>query len=271
MEILLTLVSAASFAAFILCFALVFPRPAGERRAEASPLLCGATPGFARLSALCALAAFYFVPVGSLPPFIDFEFGGFVAAALLIASALLDMPRGEARFGSVVAALVFPATFCVTWALLALFVSRAGVPGALGSLGTYSVMPLWRTAGVWGRAGMVCLFVLLLCLLPNVARARTGSRRSSENLAAALRASLCAALVTALLLQWNLSEFIAASGFYAFFLDFIFFWIKAFAVGCAATFAARAAVLLARRRAPLLYAALIICGAFCIFIEARIF
>ena len=271
MEILLTLVSAASFAAFILCFAFVFPRPAGERRAEASQLFCAAPRGFARLSALCALAAFYFVPVGSLPPFIDFEFCGFIAAALLIASALLDMPRGAPRFGSAAAALVFPASFCFAWALLALFVSRAGVPGALGSLGTYSVMPLWRAAGVWGRAGIVCLLILLLCLFPNVARANAGSRRSSENLAAALRASLCAALVTALLLPWNLSEFIAAGGFYAFFLDFIFFWIKASAVGCAATFAPRAAALLTRRRAPLLYAALIICGVFCIFIEARIF
>ena len=271
MEILLTLVSAASFAAFILCFALVFPHPAGERRAEASPLLCCAPRGFARLSALCALTAFYFVPVGSLPPFIDFEFCGFIAAALLIASALLDMPRGAPRFGSAAAALVFPASFCFAWALLALFVSRAGVPGALGSLGTYSVMPLWRAAGVWGRAGMVCLFILLLCLFPNASRARVGTCRSSEDLAAALRVSLCAALVTAFLLPWNLSEFIAACGFSAFFLDFIFFWIKASAVGCAATFAPRVAAQLTRRRAPLLYAALIICGAFCIFIEARIF
>lgn len=181
------------------------------------------------------------------------------------------MRRGAPRLGSAAAALAFPAAFCFAWALLALFVSRAGVPGALGSLGTYSIMPLWRAAGAWGRVGMVCLFILLLCLFPNVLRASAGSRRSSENLAAALRASLCAALVTALLLPWNLSEFIAAGGFYAFFLDFIFFWIKASAVGCAATFAQRAAALLTRRRAPLLYAALIICGAFCIFIEARIF
>lgn len=271
MEIFLTLVSAASFAAFILCFALVVPRPAGERCAEASPLFCAALRNCARLSALCALAAFYFVPVGSLPPFIEFEFGGSVAAVLLIASALLDMPRGAPRFGSAAVALAFPAAFCFAWALLAIFVSRAGVPGALGSLGTYSVMPLWRAAGAWGRVGMVCLFVLLLCLLPNASRANAGARRSPENLAAALRASLCAALVTALLLPWNLSEFIAAGGFPAFFLDFIFFWIKASAVGCAVTFAPRAAALLTRRRAPLLYAALIICGVFCIFIEARIF
>lgn len=271
MEILLTLVSAASFAAFILCFALVFPRPAGERCAEASPLFCCAPRCFARLSALCSLAAFYFVPVGSLPPFIEFEFGGFAAAALLIASALLDMRRGAPRLGSAAAALAFPAAFCFAWALLALFVSRAGVPGALGSLGTYSVMPLWCVAGVWGRAGIVCLFVLLLCLFPNAARARAGTRRSSENLAAALRVALCAALVAALLLPWSLSEFIAAGGFSAFFLDFIFFWIKAFAVGCATTFAARATALPARRRVALLYTALIICGAFCIFIEARIF
>lgn len=271
MEILLTLVSAASFAAFILCFALVFPRPAGERCAEASPLFCCAPRGFARLSALCSLAAFYFVPVGSLPPFIDFEFGGFIVVALLIASALLDMPRRELNLRAAAKALAFPAAFCFAWVLLALFVSRAGVPGALGSLGTYSVMPLWCVAGAWGRAGIVCLFVLLLCLFPNAARARAGTRRSSENLAAALRVALCAALVAALLLPWNISAFIAAGGFYAFFLDFIFFWIKASAVGCAATFAARAAALPARRRVALLYTALIICGAFCIFIEARIF
>ena len=181
------------------------------------------------------------------------------------------MRRGAPRLGSAAAALAFPAAFCFAWVLLALFVSRAGVPCALGSLGTYSVMPLWCVAGAWGRAGMVCLFVLLLCLLPNASRANVGSRVSSENLAAALRASLGAALVTALLLPWNLSEFIAAGGFYAFFLDFIFFWIKTSAVGCAATFATRAAALPAWRRAPLLYAALIIFGAFCIFIEARIF
>lgn len=181
------------------------------------------------------------------------------------------MPRGALNLRAAAKALAFPAAFCFAWALLALFVSSAGVPGALGSLGTYSVMPLWRAAGVWGRVGMVCLLILLLCLFPNASRARAGSRRFSENLAAALRASLCAALVSALLLPWNLSEFIAVGGFYAFFLDFIFFWIKASAVGCAATFAPRAAVLPARRRAPLLYAALIICGAFCIFTEARIF
>ena len=271
MEILLTLVSAASFAAFILCFALVFPRPAGERCAEASPLFCCAPRCFARLSALCSLAAFYFVPVGSLPPFIEFEFGGFAAAALLIASALLDMRRGAPRLGSVAAALAFPAAFCFAWALLALFASRAGVPGALGSLGTYSVMPLWRAAGVWGRVGMVCLFILLLCLFPNASRARAGSRRSSENLAAALRASLCAALVTALLLPWNLSEFIAAGGFYAFFLDFIFFWMKVLLAAAAASFVSRRAGDAAFVRASALYAALVTCGVVCMFVETGIF
>ena len=271
MEILLTLVSAASFAAFILCFALVFPRPAGERCAEASPLFCCAPRCFVRLSALCSLAAFYFVPVGSLPPFIEFEFGGFAAAALLIASALLDMRRGAPRLGSAAAALAFPAAFCFAWALLALFVSRAGVPGALGSLGTYSVMPLWRAAGAWGRAGIVCLLILLLCLFPNVARANAGSRRSSENLAAALRASLCAALVAALLLPWNLSEFIAAGGFYAFFLDFIFFWMKALLAAASASFVSRRAGDVAFVRASALYAALIICGVVCMFIETGIF
>lgn len=265
MEILLTLVSAASFAAFILCFALAFPRPAGERCAEASQLFCAAPRGFARLSALCSLAAFYFVPVGSLPPFIDFEFSGFAAMALLVASALLDMPRGEARFGSAAAALVFPAAFCFAWALLALFVSRAGVPGALGSLGTYSVMPLWDAAGGWGRAGFALLLILLLCALS--ARAR----RSGEDLAAALNFSLCAALVTALLLPWNISALAGIGGFFAFLSDFIFFWIKTFILGLTASAVSRRAGGLAFRRVPMLYAALLLCAALCVFIESGIF
>ena len=271
MEILLTLVSAASFAAFILCFALVFPRPVGERCAEASLLFCCAPRGFARLSALCALAAFYFVPVGSLPPFIDFEFGGFAAAALLIASALLDMPRGALNLRAAAKALVFPVTFCLAWALLALFVSRAGVPGAPGCLGTYSVMPLWSSAGVWGGAGMVFLLLLLLCAFPEIPRRSGVSRAASESYAAVLRVSLCAALVTALLLPWNISEFVGTGGFLSFWLDFIFFWMKVLLAAAAASFVSRRAGDVAFVRASALYAALIICGAVCMFIETGIF
>lgn len=271
MEIFLTLVSAASFAAFILCFALVVPRPAGERCAEASPLFCAAPRNCARLSALCALAAFYFVPVGSLPPFIEFEFGGSVAAVLLIASALLDMPRGAPRFGSAAVALAFPAAFCFAWALLAIFVSRAGVPGALGCLGTYSVMPLWSAAGVWGGAGMVFLLLLLLCAFPEIPRRSGVSRAASESCAAVLRVSLCAALVTALLLPWNISEFVETGGFLPFWLDFIFFWMKALLAAAAASFVSRRAGGVTFVRASALYAALVICGVVCMFVETGIF
>lgn len=264
MEILLTFVSAAAFAAFILCFALLSARPAGEG-AEASPRLRGASANRARAAAVCALAAFYFIPVGSLPPYIAYERGGFAAAALLVLSAVLNLPRGALASGATAKTLAFPAVFCFTWALLALFVSSAGVPGALGSLGSYSVMPLWSAAGIWGRAGMAFLLALLLCAMHDC------PRRSGEALAAALHFSLCAALITALLLPWNLSEFAGIGGVFAFMLDFIFFWGKAFAVGFAASRVPRRAGRLAFGRATALYAALMLCAALCVFIESGVF
>lgn len=194
-----------------------------------------------------------------------YEWGGFAAAALLVLSAVLNLPRGTPAPCAAAEPLVFPAVFCFAWALLALFVSRAGVPGALGSLGTYSVMPLWNAAGVCGRAGMAFLLVLLLCALPD------GPRRPEEAMDAALHSSLCAALVTALLLPWNLSEFAGVGGFFAFMLDFIFFWGKAFAVGFAALRVPRRAGRLVFGRATALYAALMLCAALCVFIESGVF
>lgn len=262
MEILLTFISAASFAAFILCFASVFAGAAGEGRLDASPRLRGAR---ARAAAVCAVAAFYFIPAGALPPYIAYEWGGFAAAALLVLSAVLNLPRGALRSGAAAKALVFPSVFCFAWALFALLVSRAGAPGLLGSLGTYTATPLWSVAGMWGRAGMALLLALLICVMPAV------PRRCGVTFAASLHLLLCAALVTVLLLPWNLSAFAGPGGFFAFWADFIFFWIKASAVALAASRASRRAERPAFRRAPVVFAALMLCAALCVFIEAGMF
>ena len=271
MEIFLTLVSAAAFAAFILCFALLSASSAGAGGVEASPCFCRARRNSARLSALCALAAFYFVPAGSLPPFVSCGWGGFAAVGLLVSSALFDARRGPLVDGAAVKALGFAAFFCAAWGLLALFVSRAGVPGSLGCLGTYSVMPLWDAAGIWGRAGMFFLMLLLLTSLPVIPRLSEDSRRFAETRAAELRSLLCAALAAALLLPWNFSAFVETGVFAAFFFDFIFFWAKVFALLRAAELAARCAAGFSRRRAALLRAAFLICGAACIAAETGIF
>lgn len=223
------------------------------------------SPNRERGAAVCVLAAFYFIPVGSLPPYIAFEWGGFAAAALLALSAGLNLPRGALSSGAAVKEFFFPTVFCFAWVLLALFVSCAGTPGALCSLETYSVMPLWNAAGMWGRAGMALLLILLLCALPDV------SLRSGETPAAPLYSSLCAALVTALMLPWNLSEFVEIGGVFAFLLDFMFFWAKVFVVGRAAPRVSQCAGGLAVRRMPVLCAALMLCSALCFFIEAGVF
>ena len=118
---------------------------------------------------------------------------------------------------------------------------------------------------------MVFMLLLLLCAFPEIPRRSGVSCAASESCAAVLRASLCAALVTALLLPWNISEFIGTGGFLSFWLDFIFFWTKALFAAAAASFVSRCAGDVAFRRASALYAALIICGVVCMFIETGIF
>ena len=120
------------------------------------------------------------------------------------------------------------------------------------------------------RAWYFCFFCSC-APFPEIPRRSGVSRAASESCAAVLRVSLCAALVTALLLPWNISEFVGTGGFLSFWLDFIFFWMKALLAAAAASFVSRRAGGVAFVRASALYAALVICGAVCMFIEAGIF
>ena len=115
------------------------------------------------------------------------------------------------------------------------------------------------------------LLLLLLCAFPEIPRRSGVSRAASESYAAVLRVLLCAALVTALLLPWNISEFVGTGGFLSFWLDFIFFWMKALLAAASASFVSRRAGDVAFVRASALYAALIICGVVCMFVETGIF
>lgn len=269
-EIFLNAVSGAAFAAFLICFAALRARAPQRRsddgarnRAEARRCERVLRRSGLLSPALCA-AAFYFVPVGSLPPFFSFEYGGFAVAVLMLLSAFAR-PRSERRLGS------FFVVFCAAWGASALFVSSAGVPGALGCLGTYSVMPLWSVSGAWGRAGMSFLFLALLCAFPENAGHREEGCASLRFADGGLRPLLYAALTVALLLPWNPSVVVGAGGVWGFFCDFVFFWVKAAAVCAAAGFAPRFAAMLTRGRSDIAPAAFALCGVVCVVAEARLF
>ena len=225
----LTLLSAAAFAAFILCLSILLTSAAGrEFRWRALPFA----------SWLPLLAAFYFIPIGSLPSFIAFEYGGFCAAALLFLSSVLKARRC-ASYRWIWNFIAFPIVFCAAWAALAFFAFHAGVPGALASLGTYSVVPLWNVAGGVARSGMIFIFIALLCSMPKNPRSNAGFvRLEPDGVADSLHALLCAAFVAALLLPWNFSELAGIFGLQAFFIDFVFFWAKC-ALVCLAAGGAR--------------------------------
>ncbi len=243
-EFFLTLFSAAAYAAFLPCFAAL---------SSGAALRAGGTRGIAS-SALCA-AAFFFVPAGSLPPFIASGYGGFAAALTLFAAAFLIFPRRAD-------AAVFPSAFCAAWGAAAVFASLCGAPGWLASFGTYSAMPVWSAAGGWGTAGGVCMFAALLCAFPDFST-RGGAPRPA--LPEALYAALCAALIAAFFAPQNVSALAEIGGFLGFFADFVFFWVKTAFVGFCASRARRFAGRVSRGRETMLCAAFSLCGAVCAF------
>lgn len=250
----LTLFSAAAFAAFLICFSILLAPSSKEHLRKNFP---------ARLFA--PLAAFYFVPAGSLPPFVSFEYGGFCAALLLFLSSILNAPRGSSRpFADAVA---FPFVFCASWGSLAISAYRLGVPGSLASLGTYSAMPLWGVAGFLSRIGMIFLMLALLCSMPKGSRLKESACFDGYRAAAALHSLLCAAFIATLLLPWNLSCFIRIYGAFGFLLDFIFFLAKCALLLCVSRFASRAANCANGGRAFALALIFTFCGAGCIAAE----
>jgi len=129
-----------------------------------------ANPLGQRLAALPALAAFLFLPLGSLPPFLPLSTGMFAFFALFCLSLLLlgllpGAASPAARAKVAVAAGYGLLPLAGASAAAAFFAYAHGAPGAPFNMGTFSIMPLWLMADIPARAGLAVMAVgLLLCI-----------------------------------------------------------------------------------------------------------
>ncbi len=116
-----------------------------------------------RLAGIPALAIFFFVPPGSLPPFVPSDLGMLFAFSLLALTLfLLGAPSREAKESALRTAgygflPVAAAGFFLAWIAF-----TRGFPGAALNLGTFAATPLWSVMGGTGRAGLVAMSAALL-------------------------------------------------------------------------------------------------------------
>ncbi|SBV93455.1 membrane hypothetical protein [uncultured delta proteobacterium] len=165
--------------------------------------------------ACLAAGAFFFVPPGSLPPFLNYPWGGLVFLGCLALSALLARERASA----------VPLLLAGCVALVFFWYARQrGMPGSAANLGTFTGMPVWGIA----PARHICGFLLLAAGFLAAARALFDGCRSSH--AATLRCFAVCALFVALFAPWNTAPYVRWPDSLVAGCDFMLFWGKVFGV-----------------------------------------
>lgn len=165
-----------------------------------------------RISAVFMLAAFSFLPPGSLPPFVDMPLGAllffcfFACSLLLLGDKKLWLPY------------VF---FCATFGVFACFFYYRGVPGSVFNFGTFVAMPFWQfVTPVEGVGGVLLAAIAILFLRPII---RSGKSHGVCGILIGMGAS---ALWVSLFLPFNVAPIFNLSERAFAGIDAVLFWMK---------------------------------------------
>lgn len=162
---------------------------------------------------LCVIAAFLFIPPGSLPPFCNASRGGVAFLFLVGLSVVVNRRRGIMI--PFLAVLLAASTFF--W-----HARQRGLPGSFTNLGTLAAMPVWSVAFPTALSG----FALLA--LGTAFAAASFAPRQGENrsLAASGQFLAVCALGVTLFFPLNCAPFVQWPDMAAAGCDFLLFWLK---------------------------------------------
>lgn len=164
----------------------------------------GASPLWMRHAAgLLALAAFFVVPPGALPPLCNAWWG-------IAAFFVCLLPSFAARI-----CLVPFIRIAGVAAVLALYAYQRGMPGSVCNFGTYVAMPLWHVVTLPGAAGLA----LLCCALTLELARLSVAGRHTQRLALACLPALY-------FFPWTAGLALPAGGGPILIVDFFLFWGK---------------------------------------------
>ncbi|MDR1379257.1 MAG: NADH-quinone oxidoreductase subunit H [Synergistaceae bacterium] len=210
------------------------------------------------LTLVVSLMVFLYIPTGSFPAVLGTE-GDMILVIYLLAMGGLTLALGGFASGNPIANIgagreitlmmsyEFPLAIVIS--TLAWVAYRSGMPGSPFSLETFAAMSIWKVVGKIGTFGLFCLFLSLVFVVPgetgkgpmDIPEAKTEIldgliiEYSGVNLALlkvsfALRPFAIAAFVTVLFVPVSFSSLLGVGGFIIAIFDFLFFWIKVFAI-----------------------------------------
>lgn len=250
-QFLLTFVSGSAFLMLVLTFSLLLEgvcnRIGGKKERESlfapyKRFLAGrcsdrCPPFFLFASCLSLLLIYFFVPMGSLPQFIETE-GDMVLIIFLLLVAQGLYIRGMKSFSGEIyqsfesealfALSRFAVTFLVVGGVLSWYALGRGMPGSVFSLETFAATPVWKLTGIWGKLGSAMFFLLLSTMSPFAATEKTTLVDNVQipEIFDAIRSVLAPAIIVSIFLPVRVGPAFELQGLNMYLADFIFFWIK---------------------------------------------
>jgi formate hydrogenlyase subunit 4 len=222
---------------------------------RASRFFFRAAPWMALVS---TLMVFLYIPSGSFPAVLGTE-GDMVLIVYLLAMSGLMMAIGGFASGNPIAnigagreitlMMSYEFPLAIVICSMAWVAYRLGMPGAPFSLETFAAMSVWKVVGKMGIFGLLCLFLSLVMVVPgetgkgpmDIPEAKTeildgliieysGANLALFKITFALRSFAMAAFMTSLFVPFSLADLLGTGGFLVAIFDFLFFWVKVFAV-----------------------------------------
>ncbi|MDR1376375.1 MAG: NADH-quinone oxidoreductase subunit H [Synergistaceae bacterium] len=210
------------------------------------------------LALVVTLMIFLYIPVGSARAVLGTE-GDMILIVYLLAMSGIAMAVGGFASGNPIAnigagreitlMMSYEFPLAVVISTMAWVAYKSGMPGFPFSLETFAVTSVWGAVGKAGTAGLACLFLSLVFIVPgetgkgpmDIPEAKTEIldgliiEYSGVNLALfkvtfALRSLAISAFMTSLFVPVSLSGLLGIGGFFIAIFDFLFFWVKVFLV-----------------------------------------
>lgn len=223
---------------------------------RANKWLYSTSPWF---SVAVMLMVFMYIPIGSLSPILG-NGGELILIIYLLGLSGVAMAVGGFASGNPIAnvgaqremilIMSYELPLAIVITTMAWLAYRLGIPGHPFSLQTFVGTSVWGTVGNPGVLGLFLLFASLVLVVPgetgkgimDIPEAKTeilegltieysGTNLAMLHLAINLRALAMSGVIVGLFLPWSLGASLGLGGALLFVVDFLWFWVKVFAVG----------------------------------------
>ena len=188
-------------------------------------------------SCLFLLMIFLFMPMGSLPQFVETEGDFVVVIFLLLASQGLYIRGMKIFSGEIYQSFdskelfvlsKLAVTMIAIGGTLSWYALHRGMPGSIFSFETFTATSLWIVTGPSGKLGSAMFLLLLTVVSPSrgVAKTRIVDNVQIPEIFDAIRSMLAPAIIVSVFFPMRLGTALGLIGFKMYLVDFVFFWIK---------------------------------------------